>query len=321
VTNYDQSNFSVFKSTYEDGVRPHIVPISSAKSEPESRLSHAAKIGIGVGATSFLLLCLAMVVIAFRKLRKGRDRRRLFRNRKFINFSQQSQLSNASSPRTIAMNSSTNSRRELADSGKLELNGETPPSELRNEALESIMRTAYELNEPTAPIAHELMSRDSNERIMLQNHTAKSKYKIFMTTNISRRSWTSIGTSNEVPYVKTTISSQTANRVEIDRSLPPTPISESVQCSPIQGNFGQSVTTHNGHEALSNSPDIARSVYGDIGQISSPARLNAWQRSFAHLSYSSMDLEIVIPPESTDVEIIKPLSIYNKRGRNRRNFF
>lgn len=34
-----------------------------------------------------------------------------------------------------------------------------------------------------------------------------------------------------------------------------------------------------------------------------------------------MDLEIVIPPESTDVEIIKPLSIYNKRGRNRRNFF
>ncbi len=56
------------------------------------------------------------------------------------------------------MNSSTNSRRELADSGKPELNGETPPSELRNEALESIMRTAYELNEPTAPIARELMS-------------------------------------------------------------------------------------------------------------------------------------------------------------------
>lgn len=34
-----------------------------------------------------------------------------------------------------------------------------------------------------------------------------------------------------------------------------------------------------------------------------------------------MDLEIVIPPESTVVETIKPFSIYNKRGRNRRDFF
>ena len=57
-----------------------------------------------------------------------------------------------------------------------------------------------------------------------------------------------------------------------------------------------------------------------MGHVLSPTYLNAWQRRFAHLSYASMDMEIVIAPGLSEVEIIKPLNVTKKSEECRRNF-
>lgn len=111
---------------------------------------------------------------------------------------------------------------------------------------------------------------------------------------------------------------QKPEKVNLDRSLPPTPISESPQVSPIavidpDELDGRSATA----EFLCKSERTMDHV------VPSPIHLNDWQRRFAHLSYASMDMEIVIPPDLLPgVDIIEPLNIVkrNKDGRGD-NFF
>ncbi|KAF6237178.1 hypothetical protein HO173_004646 [Letharia columbiana] len=158
-------------------------------------------------------------------------------------------------------------------------------------------------------------------RSMIQNHGARSKYTIFVSTNVSSQSWTSIGTSTDIPCVGTTICSQKPKTVDLDRSLPPTPISESPQISPVIADFSGSVTTRKGSEAFVERPAAGKSICGTMGRVPSHTRLNAWQRELAHLSYASMDMEFVIPSGLSEAETIKPLNVYKEMERSRRNFF
>ena len=120
--------------------------------------------------------------------------------------------------------------RELPDTGKSELLDETAPSKFRHEMSEQ--------PQPSAPVAYELMTPfSSGERSMVQNHSARKRFAIFKSTNVSRKSWPSIDTSIEIPCVETIIYSQKPKKVDLDWSLPPTPISESLQVSPIMKNF------------------------------------------------------------------------------------
>ena len=212
---------------------------------------------------------------------------------------------------------------ELPDRGKAELQNLTSPPAPSSENSQPVIPLGNKPHElPPPPISQEPMNvQNLDERIVVKNLREKSKYTIFVSTNLSRHSWTSVGTSFEIPSVKTTISSDNINIIDMDRSLPPTPISESLQCSPAAENFSQHVLAGRASDALTKRRSIIRSTHGDLIQIPPPTRLNAWQRALAHLSYSSMDMEIVIPPGSSDVDIVKPLNVPKQNLWSRRNFF
>ena len=195
----------------------------------------------------------------------------------------------------IANNSLICPYRELPDSGKAEL------------------------VDPFAPVAHELMNqRPSDRTSVLRYHAPRSKCTTLVSTKMSTQNWTSIDTSSDMQCARI----QKLETVNLNRSLPPTPISESPQVGPVAVIF-------NGVMAPRQGPDISdeRSVAVDftsgrtMDHILSPIHLNAWQRRFADLSYASMDMEIVVPPGLSEVEIVKPLNVTKKSEVCRSNFF
>ena len=172
---------------------------------------------------------------------------------------------------TIARNSLTVPYQELPDSGKAEL------------------------VDPSAPVAHELMSqRLSNETSRLQNHDPRSKHTTSVSSNMSTQSWTCIGRFFNIKCAKI----QELKKIDLDRPLPPLPSSASSHHSPLVVNFNRVTASRRGS---------SESGYEATAHVSRPTHLKAWQRRFAYSSHSSMDMEIVMSPGLSEVEIIKPL--------------
>lgn len=173
--------------------------------------------------------------------------------------------------REMAMHGFVGPPRQLSATGKAELLDAATTSGSGKEVSElsgPSEPVAHELAETFAPVAYELMTHGTADgRSMIQNHGARSKYTIFVSTNVSSQSWTSIGTSTDIPCVGTTICSQKPKTVDLDRSLPPTPISESPQISPVIADFSGSVTTRKGSEAFVERPAAGKSVCGTIGRV------------------------------------------------------
>lgn len=307
ITNYEQSNFSVFQSKFEDGVKPNIVAISLASTE--SHISRTTNIGVSIGVIAFFSLSLIAVISVLKK--KKEKKRRDHHNGERLHDTIESMELQKESIQEITVNSLIGPHRELPDSGKAELSGSSEP-------------VAHELVEPFAPVAHLLMThRTSDERPMTQIHDARNKYKIFVSNNITRKSWTSIGTSTDIPCVETTICSQKPKTIDVDRSFTATPISESLQVSPVTENFSRVITTKTGSVAFVERSAAVKSVCGIMGQVPPHTRLHASQRGLARSKYASVGMEIVIPPGLSEVEaaIIEPLNIYKRNGRSRGNFF
>ena len=253
----------------------------------ESHIGRNTKIGVSVGLIALFLLSLVATVLLVKKKtwRLPQDKER---GRETMELWQHS-------IQEIANNSLVGPYRELPDSGKAEL------------------------VDPTAPVAHELMNhRPSDGKITLHYHAPRSKCTTIVSTNMLTQNWTSIDTSSDMQCAKV----QKLEMTNLNRSLPPTPISESPQVGPIAVIF-------NGVLASEQGPDISdeRSAAEDfpcastMRRVPSPTHLNAWQRRFAHLSHASMDMEIVIPPGLSEVEIIKPLKITKKTEVSRSNVF
>ena len=288
----------------------------TAGSTTKKSISRTAKIGIGIGSTTiFLIGVLAVFWFVRRHLR---DRRRTDQQTETRSSDSSARSGTPSVPvaQEIAIRSLIDLGRELPDNGRLELHDMTRP---RAQACETPSRCAstrvHELQEPCAPIAHELQSPNNHEHgIVIQDQRAKSKTGIIVSTNMTRQSCTGEIATTEIPCVKTTISSPKCGLVNLNRSLPATPISESPQCSPQIAAFARQIRKKN-----SSDTSLALSALQDLP-------LNAWQRSLRRpslprLSYTSMDMEIVIPPGVPDVEVVKPLSVRKKNGRKRGNFF
>jgi len=147
--------------------------------------------------------------------------------------------------------------RELPDTTRAELLDERSPSGSSN--------TIPELFQSFARMAHELRSYTTSRHHSVSHTHSVNASRILISTRISRKSRTSFRSSSSAPCVETTISSsahrENPNRgqtsviapttaaeiyelymrrsLNLDRSLPPTPISESPQMSPVFIRFSQ----------------------------------------------------------------------------------
>ena len=193
----------------------------------------------------------------------------------------------------LANNSLIGPHRELPDSGKAEL------------------------VDPFAPVAHELMTqRPSDGTSMLRIHVPRSKYTTFVSTGMSTRSWTSIDTSSDIQCAEV----QRLEKVNLNQSLPPTPISENPQVDRLAVKFDGATASRRTPGAIDDTSAAVESVCVAIDHIPSPTPLIAWERRSPHLSYAEMEMEIVIPPSLPEVEMMKPLNVIKKSKECRGNF-
>ena len=180
-----------------------------------------------------------------------------------------------------------------------------------------------ELVEPCAPIAHELMTHGtSDESSTVQYHDARNTNTMPASHDRARDSPTTIDTSTSMSYVQTNVYSHNPKPVDVDRSLPPTPISESLQVSPVEGRFNRRGTARQRSDLLVEESAAVKSVCGAIGQVPPHILLHPRQRGLGHSSNASMvlDMEIVIPPY-LEHDFVSPLNSYNDSKRGSRAFF
>ena len=247
IVNYEQSNFSVSQCRFEDGVPADLVAIPSATEIP-SHLRRNLAIGTSIGAASFLLLATFAVLFAIRRWRRKASVRPSSEATEPRISSQEPRALILSSPREIDHNSMVQHFHDLPNSARAELLNEQAPSGSGNEI--------FEISEP--------LSRKISQgpHIMVQRGTA-DRWRILFPTKIPRKSWTSLASSADAPRVETEVSASTqrkegnmdkasivtsnleaqiislylGNSPDLDRSLPPTPISESLQVSPVLESF------------------------------------------------------------------------------------
>jgi len=180
---------------------------------------------------------------------------------KHLQHSRVSEASEDCSIKEMDLNSLIQMYRELPDNGKAELLDQTTASGSGHKI--------SELSSPhdSPPIVHELMTHYSLDHISLtQSRSARDKFAIVVSTNMSSQSKLSANTSAGFPSMKTTISSSRAKGVDLDRSLPPTPISESVQISPIMTTFNRGTSARRGSETVLGQGAEVSHVVGRTGQ-------------------------------------------------------
>lgn len=165
-----------------------------------------------------------------------------------------------SSAREIDGNSMVRHFHELPDSAKAELLNAPAPSGLGNEI--------FEMSESFSPVPHELKP-SQGPHVMVQKRTADT-WKILFPTKTPRKTWTSFASTDDAPCVGTVISASTQRKetnmdkestttsnleaeiislyvgksLDLNRSLPPTPISESPQVSPVLEIFNERSSLH-----------------------------------------------------------------------------
>ena len=166
----------------------------------------------------------------------------------------------------------------------------------------------------------------SDELSIAQNPKRKGKSAVLVSNNMSRESWASPGPSTGLASIETTISSPKTRAVDSDPALPPIPISESLQASPVVASYHNCPVTGKGAKTLSEEASVASPIRGTIGQVPPNTPFDVGEndsilREITHSNCSSMELEIVIPPGTSEADIIQPLNIYKNDARRRCRFF
>ena len=199
--------------------------------------------------------------------------------------SQQPRASSFKYAPEIGYNSTVEPFHELPDSAKarVELLNEQTPS---GSCIE-----ISEMPDVPPPISHELRA-DRDSHVMVHTRTA-DRWKIFTSTKISRKSWTSLALSDRATCAETATSTSPLQRkgisigassidtsnpeaeiyslyirksLDLNRSLPPTPISESPQISPVLAGL-------NAPSSFYQRPQMAKfSARVSMSAFNSPAR-------------------------------------------------
>lgn len=165
-----------------------------------------------------------------------------------------------SSAREVDGNSTVRRFHELPDSARTELLNAQAPSGSGNEI--------FEMSESLSPVPHELRT-SQGPYVMVEKRTADT-WNFLFPTKTPRKSWTSFASTGDAPCVGTVISASTQRKevnmdkksittsnleaeiislyvgksLDLNRSLPPTPISESPQVSPVLENFNERSSSH-----------------------------------------------------------------------------
>lgn len=249
IVDYERSNFSVSQCLFEDGGPEDLVTIQSATNIPNQHRRNVA-IGTIIGTASFLLFAALAAFFAIRRWRQKTTTQRNGEATQPLTPFREPRSSIVSSAQEIDHNSTAGNVRELPDStrSRVELASEQAPLAPDNEI--------FEMPEAPPPIPHE-SKPGRGSHAMTQERTADT-WKILFPTKISRRTWMSVASSDGAPCVGTVVSASTQRKeltmdeasiitsnfeaeilslyartpLDLNRSLPPTPISESPQVSP-----------------------------------------------------------------------------------------
>ena len=341
ITNYEHSNFSVSQCKFEDGLPEKIITILSATNTSGNPISRGVITGASLGATALLILIILLITLAVRKWRRKHSKRLSSDSTKPL---KRQEILAVFPIQEMGHDSLYGVPRELADSGRAELMDDKSPSGSDKEMLE--------LPQAPPPVYYELFadtascgSRKTHTQRPSIASSAKSKTAIYVSTRILTQSRTSIERSS-TPRVQTTITSGPSPRPkfpsrpeplylnrsscpkalapDLTRPLPPTPISESPQVSPVTPYSQQS--RRGLRRVPVRAPPNSMSTSGTFKYVS-PASPDdkSTDALIGHergpLSTSSMILEIVIPPGESEPEVSSISSIDMAEGRIPGDFF
>ena len=234
---------------FEDGVPEDLLAIPSATETTNHHRRNVA-IGTSIGTASFLLFAGLAAFFAIRRWRrKTTTKRNSEATQSPTPFREPAALM-VSFAHEIDHNSRAGNVRELPDKtrARVELPSEQTPSAPDNEI--------FEMAEVPPPIPHE-SKPGRGSHVMVQERTA-DMWKVLFPTKMPRRTWMSVASSDAAPCVGTVVSAPTQRKelnmdeasiiasnleaeilslyvrtpLDLNRSLPPTPISESPQVSP-----------------------------------------------------------------------------------------
>ena len=341
ITNYEHSNFSVSQCKFEDGLPEKIVTIPSATNTSGIPISRGVIIGASLGATAFLILIILLITLVVQRWRRKHSKRLSNDSTKPL---KGQEILTVFPIQEMGHDSLYGIPRELADSGKVELMDDKSPSGSDKEILE--------LPQAPPPVCYELLA-DTASCGSRKTHTqrpsiacsAKSKTAIYASTRILTQSRTSIERSS-TPRVRTIITSGPSPRPkfpsrpeplnlnpsscpkalapDLMRPLPPLPISESPQVSPVTPYSQQS--RRGLRRVPVRAPPNSMSTSGTFKHVSPTSPDDKSTDAFigrehGSLSTSSMILEIVIPPGESEPEVSSISSIDMAEGRIPGDFF
>lgn len=301
ITNYEKSNFSVFQSKYEEELERHLVAIPSASglSNPNDSNLHI-KVGSSVGSIVLVGFIVLVVSWAVRRRRKSRKHGTVINNELPEQNRALETPADDLEPKEIDMNSLIGHYRQMADNGRAELLEIAAPSGSGHDL--SDLTHASEISAAASQRVHELMTYHSSNKLDTPNgiqNDPNDYCAIVVATDISQDSWFNRGPLTVTPSVETTIRSMPRAIANLDRSLPPTPISESAQNSPVVTDFQKRHAVIQDLRPSLRDLTALRAIPGNIANRASRA------------TSASMELEIVIPPgfSLSEAEVVRPLTI------------
>ena len=218
----------------------------------------------------------------------------------------------------------------VAPMQEIDANSLCEPRELYGTGIVELLdgRSILELEESPKPIRHELMANQGSTRhIKIQDDKSRSRFAIYVSTGLLTEIWPTVGTSSNRPVVKTVISASALPRVpDSNRSLPPTPISESPQIWPVVAGFNHRSCKQRGLQTVSSAASIKISVCGRINGVSPRTTLlqlskEKGRRGDIPLGHTSMEIEIPIPPGEQEFSIIGSSHSYEDDIIESYNFF
>lgn len=243
TTNYENSTFSVSQCKFEEGVAKRIVPIYSASTTPSSasHLGTTGIAGITSGITIFLLLSILILTYVLRKRRSRRRRA----EQDAAAYAPTNPPGHLEAKREFSLReideNSLRGIREFPDSGKAELLDSSLPNELPDSGKAELRGTksarrlksrVQELPSQDQPWLQELpASSRPTKPAPTRLSCPRSKFALTLSAEHRRGSrirHNEIGISYHSSRVASIIT-LFRGAPDLDRPLPPTPISESPQ--------------------------------------------------------------------------------------------
>lgn len=332
ITDYERSIFSVSQARFEEGITEKLVTIHSTTTS-STHVNSKAIIGTAIGAATLMVLIIFAVAFLLIK-RRRRTSEKIDANPAAYPLDLKTHT--ICSVREIDNNSTVGEIRELPNNEKYELQDEQSPSGSGNKISE--MANALQ------PVAYELRTqRSSMEKLMMEANRS-STYKIFKSTKISRKSQSSVGSVGGTVCVETVISvssqqsmsqSPTASsraRSEIyasyirkspdlDRSLPPTPISESPMVSPVTPRFKKSTFFRRWPQRVERPPRLSTSTFNSPRNIISKYSKTVVGSEPMPRTPSLTGMESVIPPPDRSNSDLSEMSALSEQEQIEKTYW